>query len=279
MGLLIRFARQWVAGEEMKDALRAALEANERGVEAVVNRLGEHYRERGPAEADLQEYLGLIAAMRKLGIRGCVSVKPTQFGILVDREFALTQYRTLLDAAKAAGTRLWLDMEDSATTDDTIWLCERLLERHGDVGLCLQANLRRTEGDLTRLLPQEAKIRLTKGAYREAPEIAYTSRKEIDRQYLRLLERLFRESRDFAVASHDGRMVARALELAGSTGTPFEFQMLKGVRDALKAELIGKDFRVLEYIPYGPTWLPYFTRRLRERPRNVLTMVQSFVRS
>ena len=277
MGLLIRLAGQWVAGEAREDALAAARAANARGVGAIVNRLGEHHRELGPVEEDLREYVGLVRAMSDAGIRGCVSVKPTQFGMLIDREVALTRYLALLDATKSHGIRLWLDMEAATTTEATLWTYERLLERHADVGVCLQANLRRTADDLARLLPRGAKIRLAKGAYREDDGIAFTRRAEIDRAYLAHLETLFRDGRDFAVATHDGRFVQRALELGAQAGVSFEFQMLKGVRDPLKTDLVGRGFRVLEYIPYGPTWLPYFTRRLRERPRNVVTMARSFV--
>jgi proline dehydrogenase len=277
MGLLIRLAGQWVAGEMRDDALEAARGANARGIDALVNRLGEHHHERAAVETDRQEYLGLVREMGGRGIRGCVSVKPTQFGLLIDRDVALETYVSILDATRARGMRLWLDMEGAATTDATLWVYERLLERHADVGVCLQANLRRTRNDLARLLALGAKIRLTKGAYRETADLAFARRSDIDGAYLAHLETLFREGRDFAVASHDGRMVQRAIELGRDAGVPFEFQMLKGVRDPLKADLVARGFRVLEYIPYGPTWLPYFARRLRERPRNVVTMARSFV--
>lgn len=277
MGLLIRFAGQWVAGETMDDAIRVGRDANARGIEAVVNYLGERYHEKARVEATVQEYLRLIETIRSAAIRGCVSAKPTQLGILIDREYALSQFLVLLEATRMDGRTLWLDMEDASTTEDTIWIYEKLLQRYDCVGLCLQANLRRTEKDLARLLPQSARIRLTKGAYRETPDAAYTTRPEIDRQYLRHEETLFREGRHFAIASHDGRMIDHALELARTNDVPFEFQMLQGVRDSLKAELVRRGYRVLDYIPYGPTWLPYFGRRLRERPLNVITMMRSFV--
>jgi len=168
-------------------------------------------------------------------------------------------------------------MESANTTDDTIWICEQLLTRYGRVGICLQANLRRTADDLDRLIRDGARVRLVKGAYKETPDIAYRTRSEIDRAYLAHLETLFAKARHFAVASHDGRLIVRALALANAHPTPFEFAMLQGVRDPLKAELVRAGHRVAEYIPYGPNWLPYFTRRLRERPRNVITMVRSFV--
>ncbi|HII40206.1 MAG TPA: proline dehydrogenase [Thermoplasmata archaeon] len=278
MGLLIRFARQWVAGETMDDALRVAQEANRRGIQGIVNHLGEHYHEKAPVEATMAEYLRLVAKLRAADVRTDVSIKPTQFGILIDREFALSQILPVLDATKAWGHVFWVDMEAASTVADTIWIYENLLKRYDRVGLCLQANLRRTEEDLHRLLALRARIRLVKGAYKETPDVAFTRRPEIDREYLRLLQILFAEGAHFAVATHDGRMIAKTVALAKEhPDVPFEFAMLQGVRDPLKSELVAQGHAVAEYIPYGPTWLPYFTRRLRERPRNIITMVRSFV--
>jgi len=277
MGLLMRFASQWVAGENLEDAVRVAKEANGRGLEALVNHLGEHYREKAPVEATTREYLRLLARIRSEGVQGTVSIKPTQFGVLIDKAFALSEILPVLDATKADRRVLWLDMEHAATTDDTIWIYERLLERYDRVGICLQANLRRTPNDLDRLLGDGARVRLVKGAYKEAPDIAYRRRAEIDRAYLANLETLFARGQEFAVGSHDGRIIQRALDLAKEHPTPFGFAMLQGVRDPLKRDLLSQGHRVAEYIPYGPNWLPYFTRRLRERPRNVITMARSFV--
>jgi len=277
MGLLTRFASQWVAGETLDDALRVAKDANRRGIDALVNHLGEHYHDKASVEATTREYLRLVSAMRVQGIRGHLSLKPTQFGVLIDRSYALAQMAPVLDAMKADGRVLWLDMEGSNTTDDTIWIGENLRTWYDRVGICVQANLRRTPGDLNWLLDRGIRVRLVKGAYKENPDVAFPTRTEIDRAYLALLETLFERGRDFEVASHDGRMIDRALELARDRPTPFEFAMLQGVRDPLKDELVKQGHRVAEYIPYGPNWLPYFTRRLRERPRNIVTMVRSFV--
>jgi proline dehydrogenase len=277
MGLVTRFAQQWVAGETMADAIRVAKEANARGLDALVNHLGEHYREKAPVESTKREYLRLLATMQSEGIRGEVSIKPTQFGVLIDRAYALSEMIPILEATKALGRVLWLDMESAHTTDDAIWIGEQLLAQYDRVGICLQANLKRTADDLDRLLEAHARVRLVKGAYQETPDTAYRTRSEIDRAYLAHLETLFTKGRNFAVASHDGRMIERALALAKEHPTPFEFAMLQGVRDPLKIELVRSGHRVAEYIPYGPNWLPYFTRRLRERPRNVITMIRSFV--
>ncbi len=278
MGLLIRFARQWVAGETMDDALRVAKEANRRGIQGVVNHLGEHYHEKPPVEATTQEYLRLVAKLRAADVRTDVSIKPTQLGILIDKEYALSQIIPILDATKAWGHVFWVDMEGASTVADTIWVYENLLKRYDKVGLCLQANIRRTEDDLRHLLALRARIRLVKGAYKETEDVAFTRHPEIDREYLRLLETLFTAGTHFAVATHDGKMIDRALSLAKEhPDVPFEFAMLQGVRDPLKAELVSQGHAVAEYIPYGPTWLPYFTRRLRERPRNIITMVRSLI--
>ncbi len=277
MGILIRFARQWVAGETVEDALRAVRRANARGIHTIVNYLGEHYREKPRVEATVQEYLRLVADLRAAHADGDISLKPTQLGILIDKEYALSQMLAVLGAMKAWGHTLWVDMEAASTVADTIWVFEELSRRYDRAGLCLQANLKRTEQDLPRLLAGRARIRLVKGAYKEDPSVALMTHAEIDRAYLRYLEILFRKGQEFTVASHDSRMIDRALELAKEHPVPFEFAMLQGVRDPLKTELTAQGHRVTEYIPYGPTWLPYFTRRLRERPRNVVTMLRSFV--
>lgn len=262
----------------MDDAVRVALEANRRGIQGVVNHLGEHYHEKPPVEATTQEYLRLVAKLRAADVRTDVSIKPTQFGILIHKEYALSQIVPVLDATKAWGHVFWVDMEAASTVADTIWIYENLLKRYDKVGLCLQANLRRTEDDLKHLLALHARIRLVKGAYKETEEVAFTRRSEIDQEYLRHLETLFTAGAHFAVATHDGKLIDRALALAKEhRGVPFEFAMLQGVRDPLKAELVAQGHSVAEYIPYGPTWLPYFTRRLRERPRNIITMVRSLV--
>jgi len=277
MAFLLRFAQQWVAGEDMGDALRVAKEANARGIDALLNHLGEHYRERAPVEATTREYLGLLASMESQGIRGTVTLKPTQFGVLIDKAYALSQILPVLDVAKAQDRVLWLDMESASTTDATIWIGERLLERYDRIGICVQANLKRTPGDMERLIRDGVRIRLVKGAYKETPDTALQARADIDRAYLELLETLFARTRDFAVASHDGRMIRRALDLAREHPAPFEFALLQGVRDPLKGDLVAQGHRVAEYIPYGPSWFPYFSRRLRERPRNIITMARSFV--
>lgn len=277
VGLLIRFAGQWVAGEGMEDAIRATKAANARGLEAILNLLGEHYKDKNLVEQTLKEYLRVLGAIETQGLGACLSIKVSQFGLAFGRAYCESHVVPLFDKVRAMGDFLWLDMESSAFTEDTLAIYEHLHRRHHDVGVCLQANLKRTPKDLERVLGFGGKVRLTKGAYRESPDAAHTSRAAVDAAYGALLRTLFENGDHFAVGTHDGKFIEAAIRLAGNHKRIWEFQFLKGVRDPLKRDLVAKGYRVLEYIPYGPDWLPYFLRRLRERPRNLLTMARSFV--
>ncbi|HEV8595540.1 MAG TPA: proline dehydrogenase family protein [Thermoplasmata archaeon] len=277
MGLLIRFAGQWVAGEALEDVVRATKAANERGLAAILNLLGEHYKEKSQVEATLREYLLVLDAIEAQGLDASVSIKPSQFGLEFGRAYCESMIVPVFDRVRAMGDFLWLDMESSRFTEDTIRMYEELRRRHHDVGVCLQANLRRSERDLDRLLEIGGKIRLVKGAYREGEEIAYRSPQEVDAAYGRLLKKLFEAGDHFAVGTHDGKFIDEAIRLSKTHKRIWEFQMLMGVREPMKRELAKQGYSVAEYIPYGPNWLPYFLRRLRERPRNILTMIRSFV--
>jgi len=277
MGILIRFARQFVAGENLEDAGRATKVTNALGIGAILNLLGEHYVEKKKVEETLAEYFRILDAMRDHRLRACVSIKPSQFGLEFGRAYCESQVHPLFDRIRAQGGFLWVDMEGSRFTEDTLAMYEELRHRHHDVGVCIQANLKRTPKDLARLLELGGKVRLTKGAYREPPEIAYRTRPEVDAAYGKLLRALFETGDHFAVGTHDGKFIDEAIRLAGTHKRIWEFQFLRGVRDPLKRDLVAKGYTVFEYVPYGPNWLPYFTRRLRERPRNVFTMVRSLV--
>jgi proline dehydrogenase len=277
VGFLIRFAEHFVAGEGIEDAIRETKAANTRGYDGILNLLGEHYKEKGQVEATLREYQQILDEIEKEKLRASVSIKPSQFGLEFGRTYCESMVRPLFDRIRAMGGFLWLDMEGSRFTDDTLAIYEDLHRRHHDVGVCLQANLKRTPEDLDRLLKIGGKVRLTKGAYREQDEIAHRTRADIDKAYGKLLTTLFENGDRFAVGTHDSSFVDQAIKLADTHKRIWEFQMLKGVREPLKRELAAKGLRVSEYIPYGPNWLPYFLRRLRERPRNVFTMMRSFV--
>lgn len=273
---LLAFAGQWVAGSRPEDALRRARESNARGVGAILNLLGEHHTTRSEVEADAQAYASLLGSIRDAGLDACISVKLSQLGLDIDEAYCGERVADLRERCREAGAFLWLDMEGTAYTAATLRIYRETLARYPEVGVCLQANLRRTAEDLRGLLPQGI-VRLCKGAYREPAAVAYRSRTEVDASYSTLMHILFRQGRRFALATHDDRLVRTGMALQAERPREVEFQMLLGVRDALKAALRDRGQRVLEYVPFGPQWLPYFTRRLQERPRNLITMARAFV--
>ena len=274
---MIRLASQWVAGETMADAIMRAEEANHRGLGTILNLLGEHHAEQSAVDAAVDEYIDLLDAINARKMDACLSIKPTQCGIMIGEEAYWRSVKRILDPVRAMDGFLWMDMERSTFTDPTLAVYRRALAEYPNVGVAIQANLRRTEKDVDALLDVGGIVRLVKGAYREPPPAGMATRQETDANYRKLLDVLFERKGRFAVGSHDSAMIEHAIRRSGGDHRRFEFQMLLGVRDPLKDDLARQGYRVSEFIPYGPSWLPYFTRRLRERPRNVLTMVRSFV--
>jgi len=277
VGLLFRFASQWVAGEDSAAALARAQERNRQGMGVVLNTLGEHLREDGLIEAAVEEYRHLLKEIQVRKLDACVSVKLTQLGLALSEDHCRPRLRRIVDTCRSTETFLWLDMESSVHTDATLRLYREALREYPRSGVCLQANLRRTRADLEAILAAGGHVRLVKGAYREDSSVAFRDQREIDANILSLTEVLFQEGEGFAVASHDSRVIDKAITMSRVRPKPFEFQFLLGVREPLKRELVGQGYRVVEYVPYGPNWLAYFTRRLRERPRNILTMLRSLV--
>lgn len=252
-------------------------EANSKGIGAIINYLGEHYTRREEVEASAEEYDSILKRIKGSGMDACISIKLSQIGLTIGEEYCREMVGGLLERCRQEGIFLWMDMEGSQYTSATLRIYEECLKTHPETGVALQANLRRTEEDLRHLLPRGAIIRLCKGAYREDPSISFRPRREVDESFRRLMHILFQEGDRFALATHDHRLIQEGLALQEKYNRGLEFQMLLGVRDQLKEELRSMGNPVLEYIPYGPEWLPYFLRRLRERPRNVFLMARSLV--
>jgi proline dehydrogenase len=275
--LLLALARQWVAGADLEAALQRARESNAKGVGAIINFLGEHYIDKEEVEESLREYEAILGRIRDRGLDACISIKLSQFGLAIDEEYCREMVARVLEDCRRDDAFLWMDMEGSEYTSATLRIYEECLRRYPETGVALQANLRRTEEDLRSLLPKGGIIRLCKGAYSESASIAFRRKADVDANYRRLMGILFEEGDRFALATHDDRIIEEGLRLQEAHHRNFEFQMLLGVRDHLKEELRSSGYRVLEYIPYGPQWLPYFARRIRERPRNLITMLKSFL--
>lgn len=277
--LLLTFARQWVAGVAPEDAIATSVGANSRGLGAIINYLGEEHTRREEVRASAGEYNSVLKSIKDRKLDACISIKLSQFGLTIGEDYCREIVAELLNRCRREGIFLWLDMEGSQYTSATLRIYDECHASYAETGLALQANLKRTEEDLHTLLPKGGIVRLVKGAYREDPSISLRSRRDVDESYRRLMQILFRDGERFALATHDDRLIQEGLSLQGRYRRDLEFQMLLGVRDPLKEELRSNDLRVLEYIPYGPQWLPYFFRRIRERPRILMTMFRSFLGS
>ncbi|MFC3959152.1 proline dehydrogenase family protein [Halovivax cerinus] len=263
-------ANNFVAGEELDEALSHATEQHRHGLGTIINLLGEHYTDPGPAHADTQVYVDAVERLSRLDGRVCLSVKPSQLGLDISDDFFRARLEEIVDAADGEQF-VWIDMEDHETTDTTIDAYEDLSAASGGmVGVCIQANLKRTEDDLQRLADTAGKVRLVKGAYNEPSDIAYTEKSQVNEEYRRHLEYMFREFDDgIAVGSHDPEMIEYARDLHDTHGTPFEIQMLMGVREDAQRELAA-EYDVWQYAPFGGKWFSYFYRRAMERKENAL---------
>lgn len=264
-------ASRFVAGESAEAALDVSADRNAEGLAVILNQLGEHYEDHAAAAGDRDDYLDLIEAIDAREIDACVSVKPSQLGLDIDESVFRDHFEEILESAAEADQFVWLDMEDHETTDATLDAYEDFVTAYdGRLGICLQANLKRTPDDLERIAAYPGKIRLVKGAYDEPASVAHQNKAAVDEAYRGLIEQAFDACEDgIAVATHDDAMIEHAQACHARTETPFEFQMLMGVRQDYQRRLAA-DHEVYQYIPYGDKWLSYFYRRLLERKENLL---------
>lgn len=262
---------RFIAGESVADAIAHTRELNEDDIGVMLNILGEHYDQRAPARNDAAAYIGLLESITTAGVTACLSVKPSQFGIQISEDFFQETLTRVVNAAHERGQFVWMDMEDATTTDATLDAYEQCSrEFGGNIGVCVQANLKRTPEDLHRLAALPGKVRLVKGAYDEPSRIAHQTRDAIDEAYRNCLEIMFQEFDDgIALGTHDQSLIDHAMELQTTYDTEFEIQMLMGVRSAAQRELATDGYEVWQYAPFGGDWLAYFWRRLKERRENL----------
>ena len=266
--MLPPLARRFVAGESAATALDRARRLDGDDIGTILNLLGEHYRDREPADADADTYCRLLDDIATTDLRVYLSVKPTQLGLFVSADVFRENLARVVDRAAEHDAVVWLDMEDHTTTDATLDAFEHHARNQGNVGVCLQANLRRTGADLRRLADLPGKVRLVKGAYDPPAEIAHQSTARVDEAFETHLEYMFEHfTGGIAVGSHDPDMLSRAGALHEEHGTPYEIQMLMGVRRAAQRDLAANR-EVWQYVPYGDRWLSYFYRRVTENVDN-----------
>lgn len=274
-GILLRFAKQWIAGENAIDAIYRAKNANKQNITGLINYLGEHSYLKEEIQKTVEEYIDILRYIKKEDIKSNISIKPTQLGLLISERFCYENLERIVEEAYLRENFVWIDMESSQYTQGTLKTYYSLLNNFDNVGIAIQAYLKRSENDVMDLLSKNGKIRLCKGAYKESAEIAFKSKKDIYRNYSKLMKLMFEHSKNFAIATHDCKLINEAINLSKSNHRDFEFQMLMGVRNNLKLKLVHKGYRLSEYIPYGKDWLPYIIRRLYERKRNILLILKS----
>ncbi len=272
-------AKRFVAGESIESAISAVRRLNDDGITATLDFLGEDVTEREAAITTRDAYIEMLDAIRISGAKTNVSVKLTAMGLLVSEDFALENLTAILDQAQRnADPFVRIDMEGSPVTDATLRVFERAFATHKNVGIVLQAYLKRTAADVERAIELGARVRLCKGAYNEPPEIAYKEMPEIRTNYLRLARELLTRGNYPALATHDRELVDALREMVKTEAVPrdrFEFQMLYGCRPQLQRELVAEGYRMRVYVPFGTHWAGYFYRRVMERRENAFFALSS----
>jgi proline dehydrogenase len=292
-----RAASRFIAGEKLEDAIRVIQALNGRGINATLDHLGEHTSTPEDSRRAVQDILSAIDAIQQSGARANVSIKLTQIGLQLGEDLCEENLRTILEYAKSKGNFVRIDMEDSPWVDLTLELYRRMADCClENTGLVIQSYLYRSEQDVRGLVAQGTRIRLCKGAYKEAADVAYPKKADVDANYDRLAAIMMdaslangapRRSPDGrippppAFATHDPKRVAYAKLYAQKIGLPkdgIEFQMLHGIRRELQEQTAQEGYPVRVYVPYGTEWYPYFVRRLAERPANVWFFISNFFR-
>jgi len=270
------FSRSYIAGETMADAMRESKDLNSKGIKVTLDVLGEFIKTLHEAEENKKEYLELIEEVQRSGVDGNFSLKPTSFGMLIDKEVCYKLMKEIVARAASYNSFCRIDMEDSPCTDMEIDLYRRLhAEYPKNVGLVVQAYLKRTFGDLEKMLDMNSSeihtnYRLCKGIYVEPAAISFKKYEEINQHYLEDLEFMFKNKIFVGIATHDKPVIDSACELIRKYNVPknmYEFQMLYGVTPRLRQSIVDAGHAMRVYVPFGKKWFGYSTRRLKENPK------------
>lgn len=276
-----KLTRRFVAGETLNDGLEACASLAAEGIHSTLDHLGENVATLQQAVAARDVYLEVLNRIGARGLPSTVSLKLTHLGFDLSPEGAVEYLRLLAARAKAIGSRVEVDMEDTRYTERTVRIAERVGAEFGCIRVAIQAYLYRSSADIDALNRARVMVRLCKGAYIEPPSIAMPRKSDVDRNYRALMEKLLDAGTIAGLATHDERMIAAALEYVKAHGIrpdQFEFQMLHGIRRDLQRKLASEGWQVRVYVPWGSEWYRYFMRRLAERPANVLFLARNLLR-
>jgi len=280
--ILFPVAKRFVAGRTIQEAVQVVQALNEHRISATLDVLGENVQDKGSAEAAVGRYLTTLDWIEKSGVQSNVSLKLTQMGLDIDRDFCRSNLVQICKRAVRTGNFVRIDMEGSRYTEATLSLFLELHHEYKNVGIVIQACLRRSAYDLQRVHDEGACVRLCKGAYKESPAVAYQKMSDIRENFKKLAEVLFTKGNYPAIATHDDQLIDWTKQYARQnqiSPAQFELQMLYGVRPETQRALASQGYRVRVYVPYGTHWLPYFSRRLRERKENVYFVLRNLLKA
>ena len=278
-----RFARRFVPGETLDEAVTAVATLNARGISASLDLLGESVTNEREARAVGAQYLAILDRIHEKQLDANVSLKLTALGFDISEELCVSVMHDILDRAQALSTFVRLDMEGSAYTERTLNLfADRLYPTYKDhVGIVLQSYLYRTRSDVERAVQLGCRVRLCKGAYKEPATVAFPEKKEVDANYVLCMRRLLDDGNYPGIATHDPQIIDDAKRYVAEHNidrSRFEFQMLYGIRRDLQEQLVREGYRMRVYVPFGTQWYPYLMRRLAERPANVAFITGNVIR-
>lgn len=282
-GFFKKLTTRFVAGDSIDEVVPFIRQLNSENCTASFDHLNESVGSAAEAEQEVSEYLNILAKIDETRIRSNVSIKLTQFGLGLDPELAYRNARRIVEDAKRRGNFVRVDMEGSDVTQVTIDIFKRLRAEFelNDVGIVLQSYLYRTYADAQELVKLPARIRICKGAYSEPPEVAFPDKKDVDANYIKVMQLLLGSGTYHGIATHDPKMIDATIDFVKREGIgkeKFEFQMLYGIRRDLQRQLARDGYNVRIYVPYGKHWYPYFMRRLAERPANVWFVLKNLAK-
>lgn len=264
------FSKKYIAGEKLEDAVELVKELNSKGIYATLDVLGESIKNKKEAGKAKNECLDVLDAIVENNLNANLSIKPTQMGLSIDENFAYEQVSQLVEKAKSINNFVRIDMEDSPYTEKTFTLFKRLKEKYNNVGVVIQAYLKRTYDDVVVLNKLNTNYRLCKGIYIEPASIAYKDKQRIRENFLEVLRMIFKSGSYIGIATHDEYLINESYRLIEELNIPkdkFEFQMLLGVREDLRDKINADGYKIRIYVPFGEDWHAYSVRRLKENPQ------------
>lgn len=276
-----RVARRFVAGETLDEAIAVTHELNRGRIGVSLDHLGENTSDVREAQNTADDYIATVSRIQREGVEANISVKLTALGLDISDDLARANLTRVLRAASAYSTFVRVDMEASDYTQRTVDMVIGIHETFDNVGTVIQTSLYRSPDDIDRLVKAGVRVRLVKGAYLEAPAVAHPHKADVDGAYVELMRRLLEHGVYPAIATHDEHIINETIAFAAQRNIPrarFEFQMLYGIRRDLQTHLANTGYNVRVYVPYGSQWYPYLTRRLAERPANLMFIVSNTFR-